>query len=168
MELELREDERGFFARTWCEKEFKRLGLASSFVQSSISFNRHSETIRGMHYQSAPHQEIKLVRCTAGTVFDVIVDLRKGSERYAQWHATELSASNHRALYIPAGVGHGFQTLEDDTELLYQMCGEYVPEASTGLRWNDPAIGITWPRPENPTISERDRNFPDFRPTLTA
>lgn len=160
IELELLEDERGFFARTFCETEFRGRGLTTAFVQSSISFNLHRGTLRGMHYQAAPHEEVKIVRCTSGAVYDVIVDLRSKSPTYGNWRGVELTAMNHVALYIPAGFAHGFQTLVDETELLYQMSTEYVQSAARGIRWDDEAIGIEWPIRDHVTISAQDRALP--------
>jgi dTDP-4-dehydrorhamnose 3,5-epimerase len=134
-------------------------------VQCNASFNAKKDTLRGMHYQADPHGESKLVRCVRGAIFDVAVDLRPGSETQLGWHGVELSAENGRAFYIPAGFAHGFQTLTDDSEVLYQMGHAYVPEAARGVRWNDPAFGIEWPEPAgNRVLSERDASYPDFRP----
>jgi len=152
-------DERGFFTRTHCVTEFRARGLEAVFRQSSVSFNTHRGTLRGMHFQAAPHAEIKLVRCTAGAVFDVIVDLREDSPGYGGWFGTELSAANRRALYIPVGCAHGFLTLADATELLYMISVDYVPAAACGLRWDDPTVGIAWPFA--PTrVSARDAALP--------
>jgi dTDP-4-dehydrorhamnose 3,5-epimerase len=158
---ELREDSRGFFARTWCEREAHALGLTERWVQSSLSYTTKKGTLRGLHFQHAPHQEVKLVRCTAGAIFDVIVDLRRDSPTFKKHVAVELNAVNRLAVYIPHGCAHGYQTLVDGVEVLYQMSEFYAPEASAGVRWDDPAFGISWPDP-NPIISERDRNYPDF------
>jgi len=155
------EDERGFFARTLCREEFRLAGLVSDFVQSSISYNRARNTLRGMHYQASPHEETKLVRCTMGSIHDVIVDLRRDSPTFLRWFAAELSAASRSALYIPAGCAHGFLTLEDHCEVLYEITPSYRPESARGCRWNDPAFGIHWPE-EIHMISERDRNYPDF------
>lgn len=157
------EDERGFFARTWCAAEFQRRGLADALSQCSISYNRRAGTLRGMHLQVPPHAETKLVRCTAGAVYDVILDLRPGSPSYCRWCAVELSSTNRHAVYVPAGVAHGFQTLVADTELLYQISMPYAPESARGVRWDDPAFAIRWPAAER-TISDRDRSYEDFRP----
>ena len=154
-------DERGFFARTWCRREFEANGLNSSLVQCNISYSQKKGTLRGMHYQVAPHAEKKLVRCTAGAITDVIVDLRADSNTYKQWFAIDLSSDNRRMLYIPEGLAHGFLTLTDTVEVFYQMSEFYSPECSRGVRWNDPAFGIHWPR-EVTVISERDRTYPDF------
>jgi dTDP-4-dehydrorhamnose 3,5-epimerase len=161
VEMQLLCDERGFFARSWCEREFREHGLNSELVQCSISFNKERGTLRGVHYQAAPNPEAKLVRCTRGSLYDVALDLRPDSSTYLKWTAAELSAENHRALYIPEGCAHGFLTLEDQTEVLYQMSEFYYPEAARGVRWNDPAFGIEWPGKVE-VISERDRIYPDF------
>ena len=155
------EDERGFFARTWDEAEFAARGLASHVVQCSISFNRRHGTLRGLHYQAAPYPESKLVRCTAGAIFDVAVDLRPSSPTFRGSVGLELSADNRLALYVPEGCAHGFLTLEDDAEVLYQMTEVYVPDAARGVRWDDPAFAIAWPG-EVFVISDRDRTYPDF------
>jgi dTDP-4-dehydrorhamnose 3,5-epimerase len=159
---ELQEDVRGFFARTWCERDFAAAGLVAQWVQSSISFNKKRGTLRGLHYQRAPYEEAKLVRCTMGAVYDVVVDLRRDSPTFKQHVAVELTAGNRRTLYIPKGCAHGFQTLQDDTEVLYHMSEFYTPDHGAGVRWDDPAFGIVWPD-GNPILSERDRRFPDFQ-----
>jgi dTDP-4-dehydrorhamnose 3,5-epimerase len=156
-------DERGFFARTWCRREFEANGLSPGLAQCNISFNHKRGTLRGMHYQVVPQAEAKLVRCTAGAIHDVIVDLRAGSATLKQWFAVELSAENRRMLYIPEGLAHGFLTLADATEVFYQMSEFYSPECARGVRWNDLAFGIRWPF-EASIISERDRTYPDFVP----
>jgi len=161
IELERLEDERGFFARTWCAREFEAHGLNPRLVQCSTSFNRRRGTLRGMHWQAAPHEEAKLVRCTAGAIHDVVLDLRSDSPAYLKHVAVELSAANHRALYIPEGCAHGFQTLADDSEVFYQMTEFHSPEHARGVRWDDPAFGLPWPAGER-TMSERDRSYPDF------
>jgi dTDP-4-dehydrorhamnose 3,5-epimerase len=158
---ELRVDARGFFARTWCEREARALGLNERWVQSSLSYTTKKGTLRGLHFQRAPHEEVKLVRCTAGAIFDVIVDLRRDSPTFRKHVALELNAVNRLAVYIPQGCAHGYQTLVDGVEVLYQMSALYVPEASAGVRWDDPAFGISWPE-STPTLSERDRSYPDF------
>jgi dTDP-4-dehydrorhamnose 3,5-epimerase len=159
---ELKKDERGFFARAWCKKEFETQGLASGFVQCSISYNSKKGTLRGMHYQAAPFQETKLVRCTRGSIYDVVVDLRVESMTYKQWCAVSLTAENRNMIYVPEGCAHGFLTLQDDTEVFYQMSEVYDAASARGFRWNDPAFGITWPE-EVKVISERDQKYPDFR-----
>ncbi|RJQ42903.1 MAG: dTDP-4-dehydrorhamnose 3,5-epimerase [Nitrospiraceae bacterium] len=161
IEPERFDDERGFFARTWCRNEFGKHGLNTSLVQCNISFNKKSGTLRGMHFQSAPHPEIKLVRCTRGAVYDVIIDLRQDSETYKQWLSVELTEDNRAMLYIPEGFAHGFLTLGDNTELFYQMSEFYHPECAGGVRWNDPAFSVQWPA-EVRVISGRDRDYPDF------
>lgn len=155
------EDQRGFFARTWCQREFAEHGLDPRLVQCSVSFNRRRGTLRGMHYQAPPHAEAKLIRCTRGAIWDVALDLRSGSPTFGQHVGEELSAANRAALYIPEGFAHGFQTLEDDTEVLYQMSEFYAPDAARGIRFDDPAFGIRWPLPE-PIMLNRDRTYPDF------
>jgi len=161
IELERLEDERGFFARAWCQHEFEEHGLNPRLAQCNISFNNRRGILRGLHYQVAPHAETKLVRCTRGALYDVIVDLRPDSLTFKQWVAVELTADNHRMVYIPEGLTHGFQTLADDTEVFYQMSEFYHPEGVRGVRWNDPAFGIGWPLPD-PILSARDRSYPDF------
>lgn len=162
VEPERIEDERGFFARSWCQTEFREHGLNPHLVQCNISFNRWKGTLRGMHYQAAPHEEAKLVRCTMGAIYDVIIDLRPDSPTLRRWTAVELNAVNRRMLYIPEGFAHGFQTLADDTEVFYQMSVAYVGEATRGVRWDDPAFGIKWPEAEVRTISMRDSEYPDL------
>jgi dTDP-4-dehydrorhamnose 3,5-epimerase len=162
IEMELLRDERGFFARSWCEKVFREHTLNPNLVQCSISFNERKGTLRGVHYQAPPYPEAKLVRCTKGALYDVALDLRPDSPGYLRWTGTELTATNHRALYIPEGCAHGFLTLEENTEALYQMSEFYHPETADGVRWNDPAFGIVWPGVVQ-VISERDRSYPDFK-----
>ena len=161
VELERREDDRGFFARSFCQDEFAKHGLNPRVVQCNVSFNAKRGTLRGMHYQAKPHEEAKVVRCTHGAAWDVMVDLRPQSPTFRRWHGVELSAANRRALYIPEGLAHGFQTLTDDAELLYLMSEFYHPECARGVRWNDPAFRIEWPL-KDPQMSERDRTFPLF------
>lgn len=161
VEPERREDERGFFARTWCQHEFIAHGLDANLVQCNISFNDRQGTLRGMHFQLPPCPETKLVRCTQGIIYDVIVDLRPDSDTFLQWIAVELSADNRKALYIPKGFAHGFQTLEANTEVYYQMSEFYAPEYARGFRWNDPSFKIKWPESVN-AISERDQTYADF------
>ena len=156
------EDHRGFFARTWCEQEFAARGLADRWAQCSVSFNTRRGTLRGLHYQRAPHAEIKLVRCTAGALLDVVVDLRPESSTYLKHVAVELTASNRLMMYVPEGCAHGFQTLADGTEIFYQISVPYSAEHAAGVRWDDPAFGISWPNPD-PIMSDRDREYPDFR-----
>lgn len=154
-------DERGSFARTFCHQEFEEQGLVTTFVQWSTSFNRQRGTIRGMHYQSEPYPETKLIRCTRGAIYDVVLDLRPDSPTYLGWTATELSDSAPQMLYVPVGVAHGFQALSDDTEVSYYISEPYRPESARGVRWDDPAFSIQWPLPVS-TISERDCSYPDF------
>ena len=161
IEPERIEDERGFFARSWCVEEFKEHGLNPNLVQCNISFNKKKGTLRGMHYQAAPHEEAKLVRCTKGALYDTIIDLRGDSPTFKHWFGVELTAENRKALYIPEGFAHGFQTLEYDTEVLYQMSEFYHPECARGVRYDDPALKVTWPV-EVVTISEKDARYPDF------
>lgn len=151
-------DERGAFARTSCDEEFAKNGLIAGWTQCSISVNPRKGTLRGIHFQKAPHGEHKLVRCTRGRIFDVAVDLRPDSPTYCAWHALELSADNHAALYIPPGVGHGFLTLEDDSEVFYQIHERFQPGCASGVRWNDPSFGINWPR-DPICISTRDASY---------
>ena len=152
-------DERGFFARTWCQQEFAAQGLETRLVQCSVSVSPRRGTLRGMHYQAPPHGEVKLVRCTRGAIYDVLVDLRPDSATLLAWEAVELTADNRHAVYIPPGVAHGFLTLVDDCEVYYQMSEFYHAEAARGARWNDPAFGIVWPQAVT-TISERDSSYP--------
>ncbi len=159
VELEPVADDRGFFARAFCREEFEAHGLNPQLAQSNISFNRRRGTLRGLHYQAAPYAEAKLVRCTQGAIWDVIVDLRPDSPSYKRWHAVELSAGNRRALYVPEGFAQGFQTLADDSEVLYLMSQFYRPDAARGVRWDDPALGIAWPIAD-PQLSDRDRSLP--------
>lgn len=162
IELEKLEDERGYFARTWCRQEFAAHGLETNIVQTNTSYNRSAGTLRGMHYQLAPHEETKLVRCTRGALYDVIVDLRPRSSQYKQWIGVELNADNGRMLYIPAGFAHGFITLTDDTEIAYMMSAVYVPDAARGFRWDDPGIGIEWPA-KAVVMSDRDKALPQYQ-----
>lgn len=154
-------DERGFFARTFCREEFSAHNLNPDLVQCSISFNMQKGILRGMHYQKEPHQEVKLVRCTMGGIYDVIIDLRRDSATFRQWASVELTADNRRSVYIPEGIAHGFLTLADNCEVFYQMSEYFRPESSAGVRWNDPAFSIEWPGDVS-IISDRDLNYPDF------
>jgi dTDP-4-dehydrorhamnose 3,5-epimerase len=154
-------DERGFFARVWCAEELASRGLCSSWVQSSISFNEKVGTLRGMHFQAEPHAETKLVTCTAGAVFDVIVDIRVDSPTYCDWFAVELTARNNSTLYIPEGLAHGFLTLEDQSMVEYHMSSSFDPESARGVRWDDPVFGIRWPRKPR-VMSHHDGEYPDF------
>jgi dTDP-4-dehydrorhamnose 3,5-epimerase len=158
IEPELIEDERGFFARTFCSEEFAARGLMRTIAQCSVSFSQRKSTLRGMHFQSAPHEEAKMVRCSRGGVYDVLLDLRDNSATFGRWRAFELTAENRRMVYIPEGVAHGFQTLADATEVLYQMSRAYEPVSARGARWDDPAFGIWWPLAPS-VISKRDANF---------
>lgn len=160
--LEKREDDRGFFARSWCRREFEAHGLDPALVQCNVSYNKRRGTLRGMHYQD-PRPEPKLVRCTRGSIHDVVLDLRSGSSSFLKHAALTLSSDNHMALFIPAGCAHGFLTLEDDTEVFYQMGEYFEPGGAQGVRYDDPAFGIRWPG-EALVISDRDRSYPDFRP----
>jgi len=161
VDLDRKEDERGFFARSWCRDEFTHYGLNPSLVQCNISFNKQKGTLRGMHLQIAPHEEAKLVRCTSGAIYDVIIDLRPDSKTYTRHLAVELSSENRRGLYIPEGFAHGFITLSDNTEIFYQMSAFYAADSQRGVRYNDPAFGIRWPVPIT-VISDKDRAYPDF------
>ncbi len=163
IEPERLEDDRGFFARSWCREAFADHGIHCDWVQCNISYNRRSGTLRGLHYQAAPQVEAKLVRCTRGRVFDVIVDLRPQSVTFAQWAGFELSAENHRMVFVPAGFAHGFQTLADDTELFYQMSESYCPDRARGVRWDDPLLAIDWPPCAERIISPRDLSYPEMR-----
>ena len=162
VELEAAEDERGFFARTFCREEFSARGLNAEVAQCSISFNARRGTLRGMHYQVAPHAETKLVHCVQGSLYDVIIDLRAESKTYCHWVGVDLSAANRKLLYVPEGFAHGFQTLEDETAVYYQISTAYVLQYTRGVRWNDPAFAIKWPLAD-PIISEKDRLLPDYQ-----
>jgi dTDP-4-dehydrorhamnose 3,5-epimerase len=162
IEPERIEDERGFFARTWCRHEFAERGLSVELAQCNVSYNPRVGTLRGMHYQAAPDAEVKLVRCTMGAIYDVIVDMRPDSPTFRQWSAAELTAENRRMLYIPHGFAHGFQTLVDGSEVFYQISAFYAPASARGVRWDDPALAIDWPPAERRVISERDRSYPDL------
>jgi len=161
IEPERKEDSRGFFARTWCRDEFASHGLSAALVQCNISYNHKKGTLRGMHFQRAPHAEVKLVRCTAGAIFDVIIDLRPDSPTYTKHVSVVLSCTNRHMLYIPEGMAHGFQTLEDGTEVFYQMSHWYDALSAAGVRWDDPQFGIPWPS-DTRIIAERDQAYPDF------
>lgn len=161
IELEKRDDERGFFARAWDEKEFAEAGLETRIVQCNISLSRRKGTLRGMHFQKHPYEEVKLIRCIKGAIYDVIVDLRPESPTNKMWVGVELSCDNRRSLYVPKGFAHGFQTLTEDTETFYMVSEFYTPEAEGGIRWNEPAIGIEWPM-EPTEISEKDASWPSL------
>jgi len=160
IEPEKLEDARGFFARSWCCREFERHGLNSRLVQCDISFSKTNGTLRGMHYQLSPFEEVKLVRCTKGSIYDAIIDLRRDSATFKKYFALVLSADNHKMLYVPEGFAHGFLTLEDHTEVFYQMSEFHAPEHGRGVRWNDPTFNIAWPLTPR-VMSERDRTYPD-------
>lgn len=155
-------DDRGFFSRFWCSEEFGSRGLLSEPTQGNIAFTRRKGTLRGLHYQLAPHEDAKLVRCISGSIFDVAVDLRLDSPTYLKWCGHQLSAKDHDVLYIPEGFAHGYQALEDNTEILYLVSKAYSPEHEVGLRWNDPTVGIEWPLSSDLVISEKDRAWPDY------
>lgn len=161
IEPEKREDERGFFARTYCRKEFEAARLNPNFLQANMSYNRRKGTLRGMHYQNAPYEECKLIRCTRGAIYDVIIDLRQDSPTFRQWIGVELTADNYRMLFVPEKFAHGFLTLEDNVEVSYQVSQFYTPGSEGGIRYNDPGIGITWPG-EILVISDKDRSWPDY------
>jgi dTDP-4-dehydrorhamnose 3,5-epimerase len=163
IDIEPREDERGFFARSFCTEEFAKHSLEHTIVQCNISYNIRKGTIRGMHYQLPPHEEVKMVRCTQGAIFDVAIDLRKQSATYLQWRGFELKAHECRMLYIPKGFAHGYQTLMDNTTVLYMVTEAYHPESERAIRWNDPSVKISWPIAD-PILSPKDRHHPDFRP----
>jgi dTDP-4-dehydrorhamnose 3,5-epimerase len=156
------EDERGFFALIWSADLFAQHGLEAHLAECNVSFNLKKATVRGMHYQAPPHEQVKLVRCTAGGIYDCIIDLRPNSPTFKQWAAVELTANNRTMMYVPKGFAHGFQTLEHNSEVLYQMSEVYAPKSGRGVRWNDPAFGITWPGIAELVINERDRTYPDF------
>jgi dTDP-4-dehydrorhamnose 3,5-epimerase len=162
IDLEPIEDARGFFARAWDERELAEHGLETRIAQCNVSFSKRKGTLRGMHLQNPPYEEVKLIRCVRGSLFDVIIDLRPESASYKQWTGVELSARNRSMLYVPRGFAHGFQTLEDDTETFYMVSEFYVPGAEAGVRWNDPAFNIEWPLAGPSGISDKDRNWPDF------
>jgi dTDP-4-dehydrorhamnose 3,5-epimerase len=165
VELEEHVDERGSFARTWCSDEMAEAGLATELSQCSLSRNTRAGTLRGLHFQQAPHEEAKLVRCTRGAIFDVAVDLRHGSPTRGRWVGVELDPENGKALYVPQGCAHGFQTLADDSDVAYMISTPYAPGAAAGVRWDDPLLAIDWPAPPGErTISERDRSLPDYVP----
>lgn len=161
IELEKFEDSRGFFARAWCEKEFESRGLASHLVQANLSYNKSEGTLRGMHYQIEPFGETKLLRCISGAIYDVIIDLRPGSPTHMQWFGVELNANNRKMFYVPENFAHGFITLEENTEVFYQVSQFYSPAHERGVRYNDPAFGIEWPL-DVQVISDKDKSWPDF------
>lgn len=163
VEPQLLRDERGFFARTYCEREFLEHNLNCKWAQCNVSFNKKRGTLRGMHYQVSPREEIKLIRCTRGAVYDVVIDIRPDSLTFCQWLAVELSEDNTKMLYVPQGFAHGFQTLKDDTELFYQMSQFFAPEYARGIRWDDELFKISWPVKEK-IISDNDRKYQDYKP----
>ena len=167
IEPERREDERGFFARTFCQRQFEQQGLISRFVQSSMSFNRLKGTLRGMHFQLPPREETKLIQCVRGAVYDVLIDLRPQSPTFRQWMSFELRADDNSELYVPPGLAHGFQTLTDDTVLLYAISEFHEAELGRGVRWNDPAFGVRWPMPPR-VIAFRDHSYPDWVSCLAS
>jgi dTDP-4-dehydrorhamnose 3,5-epimerase len=167
IELSRHVDERGFFARSFCRDEFAEQGLVDRWVQSNVSFNARRGTLRGMHWQVEPHREVKLVRCTAGALHDVIVDLRAGSPTLGESVGVELSAANHRLLYVPEGFAHGFVTLADETEVFYEMSHPHAPGAARGFRFDDPRIGIEWPEPAR-VLSDRDAGYPPLPEDLSG
>lgn len=162
IDTEPHHDERGFFARTFCKEEFITHGLVNDFVQCNVSYNIRRGTVRGMHYQVSPFEETKLIRCTRGAIYDAIIDLRPLSNTYLKWYAVELSENNGRMLYVPEGFAHGFQTLEDKTEVFYHMAEFYHPECGTGVRWDDTTFGIEWPF-QNPILNEKDRSYSNWK-----
>jgi dTDP-4-dehydrorhamnose 3,5-epimerase len=164
IDIEPHEDERGFFARVWCEREFEEHGLSTRIAQCNVAYNQAKWTLRGMHYQEAPHAEVKLVRCTRGSVYDVIVDLRPESPTFRHWIGVELTAENRRTLYVPEGFAHGYQTLEDGTETYYQVSKFYEPGAERGVRWDDPAFEISWPPAGRRIVSAKDLAWPAYAP----
>lgn len=163
IDLQKLEDRRGFFARAWCQKEFEEHGLTARIAQVNVSYNKKRGTLRGMHYQVSPFEETKLVRCTRGGIYDVIIDLRPGSPTFMQWTGVELTEDNHRMFFVPEGFAHGFQTLSDETEVTYQVSQFYAPGAERGIRFDDPAFAIDWPL-EVQVISDKDQGWPDFAP----
>jgi dTDP-4-dehydrorhamnose 3,5-epimerase len=164
VEPQPRSDERGFFARLWCQQEFAERGLTAAFVQCNDSFSRDRGTLRGLHYQAPPYQEVKLVRCVKGSVFDVMVDLRPDSATYLRWFGLELSAENRTMLYVPEGCAHGYLTLEENSEVVYPVSQFYHPEVERGVRWNDLTFGIDWPEPGVRAVSAKDQAWPDYTP----
>ena len=160
IDIEPREDERGFFSRVWCVNEFKAHNLNTNLLQCNIAYNHKKGILRGMHFQHQPYAEVKLVRCTKGAVFDVIIDLRQDSPTYKEWLGVELAEENHRMLYVPEGFAHGYLTLRDNSELFYQVTQVYSPDAEGGVRWDDPAFGVQWPATANLLISDKDQNWP--------
>lgn len=163
IELEKMGDDRGFFSRTWCQKEFQTQGLNTKIVQCNLTYSANTGTLRGLHYQNAPHEEAKTVSCIRGKIYDVIVDLRPDSQSYLQWMGFELSSNNRKMIYIPENFAHGYLTLADYTEVFYQVSQFYDPGSEGGIRWNDPSINIKWPEVSNIIVSEKDKTWPDFQ-----
>lgn len=163
IEPEIMNDERGFFARIWCKREFKENSLDPNLAQISIAFNKKKGTIRGMHFQLSPNEEVKIVQCTRGCIYDVIIDLRPNSKTFKEWFSLELSAKNYKLIYVPKGFAHGYQTLEDNTEVIYHMSEFFVPEFYSGVCWNDPAFNVKWPITDKVIVSEKDRNHSHFK-----
>jgi dTDP-4-dehydrorhamnose 3,5-epimerase len=161
IDVQVIEDERGFFARTWAAEEFQRRGIDPTLFQCNLAWNKRKGTLRGMHFQRPPFQEVKIVRCTRGAVLDVIIDLRRDSPTFRQWTSVELDADSRRMLYVPKGLAHGYLTLTDDVEVYYHVSAQYEPTHATGVAWNDRAFGISWPFPPT-VISEKDRGWPPF------
>jgi dTDP-4-dehydrorhamnose 3,5-epimerase len=168
IEPERIEDSRGFFARAWCQREFETAGLEATFVQCNLSFNVKKGTVRGMHFQKHPYEEVKLVRCTKGEIFDVIIDMVPTSSTYLKWFGIHLSENNHRMLYVPKSFAHGYQTLSDNAEVFYQVSQFYVQGSEGGLRWDDPELGIKWPLATGITISEKDQYWPDISNSIIS
>ena len=162
VDVEPIEDSRGFFARAWCSREFQKKGLKNTIAQCNVSFNYKKGSVRGMHYQLPPYEEVKMVRCISGAIFDVVIDLRKDSSTYKKWFGAELSATNYKMLYVPEGFAHGYQTLEKDSVVFYQVTEYYQPGAERGVRWDDPAFNIEWPLTLS-EISDKDKSYPDFK-----
>ncbi|MFQ5787192.1 MAG: dTDP-4-dehydrorhamnose 3,5-epimerase [Thermodesulfobacteriota bacterium] len=162
IEIEKKEDHRGFFSRTWCKREFEGHGLKPEMVQSNIAFSKKRGTLRGLHYQMAPFEEDKLVRCIKGSIYDVIIDLRPDYPTYKQWLGVELDGENYKMIYVPGGFAHGYLTLTDNTEVFYQVSQFYFPGSEKGIRYNDPTFNIAWPEIDNLVISDKDRNFPNY------
>jgi len=167
VEIERREDDRGFFARSWCQREFAEQRMVSALAQVNVSFSRKRGTLRGMHYQMKPYEETKLLRCTRGAIYDVIIDLRPNSTTYGQWVGVDLTADNYKMVFVPEGFAHGFETLSDNAEVTYQVSQFFTPEAERGIRYNDPAFGIQWPVKVE-VISAKDASWPDYSPNAHA
>ncbi len=168
VELQKVEDHRGFFARMWCRNEFEAQGLNANFVQINLSFNKYQGTIRGLHYQTAPYEEAKIFRCTSGAIYNVIIDLRPESPTYLQWAGFNLSSENHKMLYVPENFANGYQALSDNTEVFYLVSQFYSPNSEQGIRYNDPAFNIRWPKKDELVVSEKDSRWPDYIPLANA